>query len=505
MTALRRFLSLLCLCYFCLHATPFAQAPPDVIDKIVGTIFSYTAPNCTMPMYKYNYGGAIIFDAMYRATQLFSIENSNNNNNYNTSKILDYNSLLSPTLNDYLYNSTLSTPAYKIINNETMPWNDYYEREIGDWTGLFPIVYLDQLLYQYIKSGNDSSIFNFTGKYANEWQVIFQSADYYVLQYPRYLPDQYHTVSRDNGGAWKNQPNINSSFLWADDNYMGATLVKRLAQVLHFCNNNVMNNCYNQNVWQNISKYIDFAYKQDVGFASYLIYNNDSNSITTHKQDIISGEDEHYINIDINLYAHGYNYATNDHSCCPWSGANAWIMGSHMETIRMFENINSNSSNNSVNNYKYYNYNYTKQEQNIIRLYQNHVNTVASLMDNNTGRWHQVINDTSTFLETAASGAFLDGIIQGRIRNILPTNIYCLDDWDRIIDLAWNGLLRMIDVNTGIIYKQTNGTGIENNVEQYQERTTDYCSSGDPGDPAFVLNAIVSYQQYLNLIHQITN
>ena len=36
-------------------------------------------------------------------------------------------------------------------------------------------------------------------------------------------------------------------------------------------------------------------------------------------------------------------------------------------------------------------------------------------------------------------------------------------------------------------------------LELHEKRTTDYCSSGDPGDSAFVLNAIVSYQQYLNL------
>ena len=273
-------------------------------------------------------------------------------------------------------------------------------------------------------------------------------------------------LSRNNGGAWKNQPNVNASFLWGDDNFMGATLLKRLAQALDFCEKNVMNNCHDQNVGGNISTYIDFAYKQDIGFAEYLIY-----------------PDSKYNG----LYAHGYNYATGDHSCCPWSGANAWIMGSHIETIRMFRNLNDSK--------------YAKQEQDIIRLYQNHVNEVASLMDKDTGRWHQVINETSTFLETAASGAFLDGIAQGRVKDILPTNVYSGDDWDDMIDLAWNGLLDMIDLNTGVIYKQTNGTGIENSVEQYEERTTDYCSSGDPGDPAFVLNAIVSYQQYLNLLH----
>ena len=188
------FPSLLLFLHCCSIIAIFAQSPPYVIDKIVQTVFSYTAANCSMPMYKYNYGGAIIFDAMYRASQTFSPQNQNNN--YNTSTILDYNPLLSSILNDYLYNSTLSSPAYKIINNQTIPWNSYYECCVGDWTGLFPIVYLDQLLYTYIKSNNtDAEVFNFYGKYAAQWQVIFTTADYYILQFPRKLSDEYGTVS----------------------------------------------------------------------------------------------------------------------------------------------------------------------------------------------------------------------------------------------------------------------------------------------------------------------
>ena len=253
---------------------------------------------------------------------------------------------------------------------------------------------------------------------------------------------------------------------------MGLTLLMRLVQVLDYCDKNVNNNCNNVNVRSNITTYIDFVYDQEIGFSTHLLY--------PERESKYNG-----------LYAHGYNYATGDHSCCPWGRANAWIMTSHIEILRMFKNLNDTK--------------YDKQEQEIIKLYQNQVNEMASLMDEKTGRWHQVINVTSTYLETSASTGFLNGILFGRIRDILPTNVYSLDDWDRIIDSAWNGLLDVVDMNTGIISGQCRGTGIENDVEGYEERSTEYCLSGDPGDPSFVINAIVSYQEYLNMIHHHLN
>ena len=60
--------------------------------------------------------------------------------------------------------------------------------------------------------------FDFYGKYSAQWQVIFISADHYILQYPQYLTDQYHSVSRNNG--WSNETNVNASFVAADDNYI---------------------------------------------------------------------------------------------------------------------------------------------------------------------------------------------------------------------------------------------------------------------------------------------
>ena len=180
-------------------------------------------------------------------------------------------------------------------------------------------------MYQYIENG-DKDIFNFNGKYAKQWQVIFISADHYILQWPKSLPDKYHTVTRDNG--WGNEPDVNASFVWADDNYMGLALLTRLVRMLNFCEHETNSNgCNGVNVTGNISTYIDFIYEQHMGFAVYLIYPESKYN---------------------GLYAHGYNYASGDHSCCPWGRANAWILTSRIEAIEMFQDLNGTKHENEL-------------------------------------------------------------------------------------------------------------------------------------------------------------
>ncbi len=86
----------------------------------------------------------------------------------------------------------------------------------------------------------------------------------------------------------------------------------------------------------------------------------------------------------------------------------------------------------------------------------------------------KVINDRSTFLETSCSTGFLYAIIYGRINMMLPSNVYSLPEWDNIIKLGYKGLLEIVDYNTGIISDACQGTGIENNVQEYEDRSTDY-------------------------------
>ena len=165
--------------------------------------------------------------------------------------------------------------------------------------------------------------------------------------------------------------------------------------------------------------------------------------------------------------------------------ANAWILASRVEAIKMYLYLGD-----SKYDYQYYD---------IIELYANHINEIAALQDTESGQWHQVINETSTFFEASASTGFFSAILEGKIRGILPLNVYDETEWTEKINWGWNGLKGFVDENTGIIYNACCGTGPEDTVQEYNDRSTAYCLIGNPGDAAFIINGIISYQQYLNL------
>ena len=68
--------------------------------------------------------------------------------------------------------------------------------------------------------------------------------------------------------------------------------------------------------------------------------------------------------------------------------------------------------------------------------------------------------------------------MEGILKALLPTNVYNDNDWDDKIDLGWKGLKSFINMTNGEIIGGCCGTGIEDNVEQYEERSTDYCKIG---------------------------
>jgi len=401
--------------------------------------------------FKYYYGTAIIFDSMWRATNKY---------NNNSGSYLNYYNIITSYLNYFIYDD-YSSGGYKIVNDIIIPWSDYDEHNIGDVTGLMPINYLSKLEFDYVYS-NDVSVFDLNDNIY--WKLIFNSSDYYVLQYPRKIYDG--TISRNDTAGWKNQPD-NSSIVWADDNYMGTTLLNRLN--IFFIR--FKDQLTQYNLRNNISSYVDFVYNQNMLIAKHLLYNGISN--------------------DDGFYAHGYNALNDEHSCCSWLRANAWVLLSKVEALKMYDILIDS---------EYNNINYTKQKNDILLLYQNQMNKMASFQDKNTGLFHQVLNDSSTYLELSGSNAMFQSMIFGYLNKYLPTNIYDMTQWNDMINKTWNdGLSKYINPNNdGRFENSCIGCGIENSAEIYNERGTEYCQSGDPGGPGFVISSLVAYQDYLD-------
>lgn len=93
---------------------------------------------------------------------------------------------------------------------------------------------------------------------------------------------------------------------------------------------------------------------------------------------------------------HGFNAANNQTSCCKWGRANGWIMMAHVEVLLALEK---------------------KQPHHpllpqVLALFQNHSRALLAVQSD-SGAWHQVLNETSTFLETSCTAMFLYSYITG--------------------------------------------------------------------------------------------
>ena len=459
---------------------------------------------------EWNYGGAITFDSIYSTIDTYFDTNSDLMQYYSTK-------LMNPYLYNWLYtNKTI--PGYQIVHNETISFNSSQESAIGDITGLFPIVYIDQIYYNLTKSDNNKMIINSTLNNKDVWYLIFETANHYILQWPRRLKDG--TVSRDVLSNWANQSVVNNSVIWADDNNMGLTLFNRLVKILGYicfefdtisstnaCQSVIINadrkqgkmiqdNSTSNNVTLLMEKYMDFVIAQTFLFNEHLLYENENVNENQDKYEIkITNriDDDTYA-----YYAHGYNDYSRDRSCCPWGRANGWILISKIETIEMLDylltlyNSDDDSDNHLPFNQSYIN----STRNNVVLLLQQQLIGNAVFQDSNNGLWHQVINETSTFYETTCSSAFIRGMIFAKLNGILPSSNNI--NWDEKIELGIKGLLSNMtfDNKTGEIFGLCEGTGIQSNVDQYNQRSTDYCKSGNPGGPGFYINALVSIQKY---------
>lgn len=159
--------------------------------------------------------------------------------------------------------------------------NEYIDigEAVGDTISLFPINYLNRL----IKEPLTPPMYNKTA-----YELLLKNdINKYILRWPYRLKDGL--FSRHKG--WGDQPDKNASFVWADDQYMGLTLLSRYSIVTN-----------------------NLEMARQVAEMALQFY--------TVLQDPQDG-----------LSYHGYNQATNQHSCCKWGRGNGWGLMSHLEVL----------------------------------------------------------------------------------------------------------------------------------------------------------------------------
>jgi len=258
--------------------------------------------------------------------------------------------------------------------------------------------------------------------------------DDYVLPWNKTLPDG--TVSRDVGSWSPNEPDKNASFLWSDDQFMGTALMVRLGLSSGFPIDKAV-------------IYAEWAAKQQIGFASRMM---DSST---------------------GLFYHGFNAATNDNSCCFWGRANGWIMMAHAEVVKFLAAVAPNSP----------------HLQQVVYIWQKHTAGLINVQNKSDGRWHQVLDDEDTFLETSSTAMFLQSMADGIRNGWLDRSVV-----EPAVILAWSGLASTVE-SSGEVQGICEGTGIGADVAFYQARSTAYPSSA-PGLGS-VFRAAIAYEAFI--------
>jgi len=343
---------------------------------------------------KWAYGAGLINIGIYEVIETFT-DNSTETN------------LLSNNASNYMdvyYQS--GKEAYNVTNNITMP----FDSSPGDHLGLYPVSYL--MRYQYASKKNSSDLY-----------VSNQVGIKYILGYPTRLPDG--TISRNSG--WDSEPGHNS-FLWADDMFMGLTLLSRLAI-------------------ENLNdEYMDWVASQKLGFAKRM---QDKDGV----------------------FFHGYNENDTKTSCCKWGRANGWIMMSHVEELLAFEKFPGHPL-----------------QPLVLDIFVAHCDGLRLLQDS-SGLWRQVLNETSLWLETSGTAMFLYAYSVAIVHNWIPDDVY-----GPVCDKAWKGLTTVV-MDDGTVNGICEGCGIQVDVAGYANKSTAYTSS-QPGLGS-VLRAAAAYQKLL--------
>ena len=303
------------------------------------------------------------------------------------------------------YAADTSSLAYAVLHNITV--DPGYS--VGDELGLMPLSYVARALAEGVAYNSNNS----------DWMLALRVVNEYVIPWKRTLSDG--TITRDVGSWSPKEPDVNASFLWSDDQFMGTALLCRLAGTAGFPP-------------VAAAHLAEWALAQQLGFAS-------------RQQRAASG-----------LFSHGYNAATGDNSCCAWGRANGWVMMAHAAVVSLAAKVVPHSVRLPL----------------VVSVWQRQAQALLALQDTASGLWHQVLDDPTTFLETSASAMFIQSMADGSRGGWLNRSAVT-----GAVTAGWAGVASTVTLN-GSITGICEGTGIGVNEAFYQARKTDYADAA-PG------------------------
>lgn len=127
----------------------------------------------------------------------------------------------------------------------------------------------------------------------------------------------------------------------------------------------------------------------------------------------------------------------------------------------------------------------------VLAAFRRHAAAFVAVQDAADGRWHQVLDAPTTFLETSVTAMALYGLARGALGGWLPAGAGSA--LDAAVRKAWPPLAAQVAAD-GTVALICTGTGVLTSVAEYEARPTPYTTSS-PG-LGHVFRAIVAYAQY---------
>eukprot|EP00039_Didymoeca_costata_P021680 m.345167 g.345167 ORF g.345167 m.345167 type:complete len:392 (-) comp25847_c0_seq1:31-1206(-) len=218
-------------------------------------------------------------------------------------------------------------------------------------------------------------------------------------------------VARSTSGLWVVPPlpaHNNTQITWPDDCFMCTTMLSHSAIAL------------------SNSSLIDEATARMLG-----LYNS--------RQQDVQNE----------LVWHGYDTASDTHSCCKWGDGNGWLFMGMADALRAYTQLGLN----------------THLFQTLRDTFIRYAHAWIRVQDNSTGLWFQLLDDNTTFLCTSGTGFATYAIATGINIGVLSTN-----EFQQPLTKAWTGLKNNVQAD-GSVANLSPGFGILNTRDQYMQRT----------------------------------
>eukprot|EP00947_MAST-08B_sp_MAST-8B-sp1_P003947 g3947.t1 len=294
---------------------------------------------------------------------------------------------------------------------------------------------------------------------------------YYGPSYPDHLPttggaDSITPCRSTTGGEWPEEKDDGTcKIVWADDSFMSTVLLARRAATLPPGD-------------PRAERWLQYAVRTQRGFREHLLDPADG------------------------LYRHAFSAKDGRHSCCKWGRANGWLMASHAEILLAAHAQGDQDVVSEVATVlQDHGAAMCKQQATTTTSSKNTTTTTttapaAAATDKSKGgrpgtagsivvddgRFHQVVNETGTFLETSVTAMMVWSLATGVTTGDLDFALFgpCLA-------AAWSGLAATVEAG-GAVDGICMGGPIKGSVNDYNACGTDYKASAC-GGLGFVLRA----------------